>query len=377
MSDKKKIGIIGGGQLGRMMVKPAHHLGFEVYILDPTPNSPAGQVADKQIIADFKDAEKIVELASEVDYLTFEIELADAEILDALAKTGAEVNPTGKTLSTIKDKLRQKKFLQDNNIPVADFVEITNIQEAQDAGEKFGYPFLLKARFDSYDGRGNALVQDTADITRAMHKLQGQDLYAERFVPFERELAVTAIRSTDGDIYTYTTVETIHKHHICHTVIAPAEISEKINEAARCLAADVLNLFDGAGVFAVEMFLTRNGKILVNEIAPRVHNNGHHSLDSCTTSQFENHIRAITDSPIGDTEMHAKHAVMINILGDRNDTANPQGIKEAEKIPGVSIYVYGKHDVKVERKMGHVTAVASTHKEALENAQKARALITI
>ncbi len=377
MSSKKKIGIIGGGQLGRMMVEPAHSLGFEVYILDPTPNSPAGQVADKQIVADFKDAEKIVELASDVDYLTFEIELADAEILDALAKTGAEVNPTGKTLSIIKDKLKQKNFLQENDVPVADFVEVTNVEEAKDAGEKFGYPFLLKARFDSYDGKGNALVQDSTDIIRAMQKLKGQNLYAERFVPFERELAVTAVRSTEGDVYTYTTVETIHKHHICHTVIAPAQISEKINKKALSLATSILNLFDGSGVFAIEMFLTKNGDILVNEIAPRVHNNGHHSLASCATSQFENHIRAITDLPIGSTDMHVQQAVMINILGERNGTANPQGTEKAKEIPGVSVHIYGKHDVKVERKMGHVTATAPTHKEALENAQKARALITV
>jgi len=374
---KKKIGIVGGGQLGRMMVEPAHKLGFEVYILDPTENSPAGQIADKQIVANFDDQAKIVELASEVDYLTFEIELADAEILNAIAMTGVEVNPTGKTLSIIKDKFNQKRFLRDNNIPTPNFVQVTDKEDAIQAGEKFGYPYILKARFGSYDGRGNSLVQNEGDINRAFEKLKGRKLYAERFVSFEKELAVMAVRSTAGDIKTYSAVETIHKHHICHTVIAPAEISEELNAKAQELAVEVLELFDGAGAFGVEMFLTKQGRILVNEVAPRVHNNGHHTIESCETSQFENHIRAVSDLDLLSTEMQTSCAVMINILGERNAVAEPKGIEEAEKIEGVSVHIYGKADVKVERKMGHITAVADTVFEARGKAEQARALISI
>jgi len=374
---KKRIGIVGGGQLGRMLTIPAKQLGFIVNIIDPTPNSPAGQIADHQIIADYKDEKAIRELGNTSDYLTFEIELANPDILKELEKKGVKINPTAGTLEIIRDKFLQKQFLIENNIPVADCVEINTKEEILKAASKFGYPLLLKARFDAYDGRGNALIKSDAEIDKALDKLKGRKLYVEKFVPFIKELAVIVARSTDGDIVTYPVVETIHKNNILYYLLSPAPVDENIAEKAKQLAIKTIEHLKGAGIFGIEMFLTKDGKVLVNEIAPRVHNSGHHTIEANKTSQFEQHLRAITGMPLGATEIITPAAVMINILGDRTGKAEPVGIEKAEKIPGVKVHIYGKLETKPERKMGHITAVAETLDEALKKAKLARSYITI
>ena len=374
---KKRIGIIGGGQLGRLLAEAARPLGFHVSILDPTPKSPAGRVADLQIVADYKDSVAIEKLALQINYLTFEIELADSDVLDTLQKRGISVNPSGKTLSIIKDKFEQKKFLRARGIPVGDFIDVKDRSDIERAIEVFKYPVFLKARFDAYDGRGNALIEKPDDIESALRKLADRDLYVEQYVPFEKEIAVIAARGMDGTVMTYPVVQTIHKNNICHVVIAPAVIDNKSGEMARRLAEDVLKHFSGAGVFGIEMFLTQDGQILINEIAPRVHNSGHHTIESSITSQFEQHIRAITGMPLEDTAMKTPHAVMINILGDRNGPAKPRGVSEANALPGVSVHMYDKIETRLERKMGHVTAIGKTAEEAMELAKRARSMISI
>lgn len=373
----KNIGIVGGGQLGRMLTQAAHPLGFYVSVLDPTPNGPAGLVADKQIVADFKDEASIEKLASTVDFLTFEIELAAAGVLDKLQKNGVLVNPTGETLSIIKDKLRQKDFLRKNDIPVADFMEVSSHEDIEHAAKIFKYPLVLKARFDAYDGRGNALIETRNDIDDALEKLSGRKLYVEKFISFQKELAVVAARGMDGAVVAYPTVETIHKNNICHIVVAPAPIDSEVSQVAHKLAEKVLTHLYGAGVFGIEMFLTNNGEILINEIAPRVHNSGHHTIESSYTSQFEQHIRAITGMPLGDANLKVKHAVMINILGNRTGPANPIGVNEASSLRGVAVHMYDKIETRPERKMGHITAVAETAHDAMELAKRAREMITI
>jgi 5-(carboxyamino)imidazole ribonucleotide synthase len=375
----KRIGIVGGGQLGRMLVNAAHKLGFSVTVLDPTAQSPAGQIADAQIVAGFEDEAAIMELAAQSDFLTFEIELAGAKVLEELELEGKKVNPTSATLALIKDKLAQKEFLKKWGIPTADFAGVENKEDVLAAAEKFGYPLVLKARFGGYDGRGNAVIESAAGADAAFEKLSGGGggLYVEQFVPFTKELSVIAVRAMDGVVATYPVVETVHENNICHTVLAPAPIADITRQWAAQLAVRVMQHLEGAGVFGIEMFLRGQDKVLVNEIAPRVHNSGHHTIEASMASQFENHIRAITGMPLGDTGMQVPAAAMVNILGNRTGAAEPRGVDEASAAPGVSVHIYGKAETRPERKMGHVTAVGDSLKEAQERAEEARAKISI
>lgn len=374
---KNRIGIVGGGQLGRMITQEAQKMGYTVTVIDPTPDSPAAQAGAQQIIAHYNDHDAIRKLADVSDVITFEIELANADVLDELAQKGVDIHPSAKTLEIIKDKLLQKQFLKKAHIPVAEFVKVEDKKDIKNAAQKFGYPILLKARFDAYDGRGNALIKNEKQITRGMKKLAGRKLYVEKFVPFVKELAVMTARNTNGEIKTYDVVETIQKNNICHIVKAPAEIDRTIMLKAKKLAEKTMQHLQGAGVFGIEMFLTKDGKVYLNEIAPRVHNSGHYTIEGNHTSQFAQHIHAITGNSLQKTTMQYPAAVMINILGSREGKAEPKGIEDAEKIPGIRVHMYGKLQTKPERKMGHLTATGKTVKEALSNAKKARKLISI
>ncbi|MBP9718854.1 MAG: 5-(carboxyamino)imidazole ribonucleotide synthase [Candidatus Levybacteria bacterium] len=399
---KNRIGIVGGGQLARMLIPSAKHLGFTVTILDPTPKSPAGQLADKQIVADLNDEKAMWELAHLSDFMTFDWELANPELLEEIKQKGITVNPSPQTLRMIKDKYEQKVFLKKAGIPVAEFVDIPSchaefisaskksnveiLKQVQDdikkIAKRINYPFLLKAKTGAYDGRGNFVVKTQNDITKGLEKLKGNELYVEKFIPFEKELAIIAVRSLTGKIKTFPVVETIHKNNILQTVLAPAPISKPLSKKAESLAKKVMQHLKGAGVFGIEMFLTHStssgqAQILVNEIAPRVHNSGHVTIESSITSQFEQHIRAVTGLPLGRTLMKTPAAVMINILGERNGTAKIKGLEEALKIPGVSIHMYGKAETKMERKMGHITSIGPSLEICLKRVKKARRLISI
>lgn len=374
---KNRLGIVGGGQLGRMLTFEAKKMGFDVTILDPTPHSPAGQVADRQIVGSFKSSRSIIKLSQNTDFITFEIELANSKILKRLQEKGLSINPSPQTLSLIKDKLKQKKFLKKNHLSTADFFQVKNEADIISAAKKFGYPLMLKARTDAYDGRGNALIKNQSDISLAINKLQGRKLYVEKFVPFIKELSVVVARSLNGDIVTYPVVETIHQNNICHLVLAPAPINLSVQEKAKKLAYDVVNYLNGAGVFAIEMFLTADNQVLVNEIAPRVHNSGHYTIEACYTSQFEQHIRAVSGLPLGKTDLKVPVAVMINILGDRLGPAQIEGLEKALSIPGVSVHIYGKTETKPERKMGHITVLDNNLENAINTAKLVRNYIKI
>jgi phosphoribosylaminoimidazole carboxylase PurK protein len=373
---KNKLGIVGGGQLGRMMALAAIPLGFVVTVLDPSENCPASHCS-KQLLGSFKDAGSIEQLACEVDYVTFEIESANAAAMEKLAIEGKPLNPHPRMLALIKDKYRQKLFYQQHQIPCATSCQVESKADIIAAGEKFNYPLLLKARFDAYDGRGNALVRSEAGIEAAIEKLGEKNLYVEQFVPFEKELAVVVARDVHGNICSYPVVETIHENNICHTVLCPAPVADTIKEKATQFAEQLVSHLEGAGVFAVELFLTSTGDVLVNEVAPRVHNSGHHTIEACVTSQFEQHVRAVTGLPLGDAALKVPAAVMLNILGDRQGSADIQGLDKALAIEGVSVHFYGKHETKPERKMGHLTAIGETLEQALHNANQARELISI
>lgn len=383
--NRSVLGIVGGGQLGRMLALAARELGVRTVVLDPTPGGPAAQVADAEIVGSFQDPTMIRTLAARSDYMTFEIESADAQTLSELAAEGKVINPSPQTLAIIKDKLVQKNFLRDAGIPVADFMEVNQENDIEQVISRFGFPFLLKARLGAYDGRGNTVIRSVEDVAPSFKKLGGKNVYAERFVPFVKELAVIAVRGMSGDIRTYPVVETVHQNNICHMVISPAPVSTETTIEAQNLAQRVLSHLKGVGVFGIELFLTASEKILVNEIAPRVHNSGHHTIEAYTTSQFTQHVRAVTGMPLGPIDPRAPAAVMVNILGDRIGPAARGGfhgaLQKHSAHPGVLdnvfVHIYGKVETRPERKMGHVTALGDTLEDALASARSVRNTIVI
>jgi phosphoribosylaminoimidazole carboxylase len=358
------IGVLGGGQLGRMMASAAHDLGMRIVVLDPDREAPAGQIADGHVIGDFRDPERIHELADGCDILTVEIEHVNADTLDALAQQGIPVHPAPHALRLIQDKLLQKRHLAERGIPVAPFADVPDEATLSAAAERFGFPLLLKSRLLAYDGRGNALVQSHDMLPGAIAALGGlaRGLYVEQAVPFERELAVMVARGLDGALAVYPVVETLHRDNILHRVIAPAPIPKATQEAARDIARRAVAAFEGAGIFGVELFLLHDGSVLVNEIAPRPHNSGHYTIEACATSQFEQHLRAILGLPLGDTSLKVGVAAMVNVLGAGDglleETLRP--VERALSTPGAAIHWYGKSTVRAQRKMGHITLTAAT-----------------
>lgn len=375
---KNRIGIIGGGQLAMMMAQSAKSMGFYVTILDPTPQSPAGQVSDKQIIADFNDEKAIIKVAEQSDFLTFEIENTNGKFLDELEKkVPCIINPSGKSWRLFQDKMEQKKLFEKGKIPQPKYISVESFSDLEKAAKKFGFPFILKARFNAYDGRGNALIKEKSDLDKAWKKLNSSQLYAEEFIDFDKELAIMVARSFKGEIAIYPVVETVQKNNICHYVLAPAQISSLIKKKAIDLAKKTTKSLEGAGVFGIEMFKTKDNRVLINEIAPRVHNSGHYTIEACVTSQFEQHIRAVTGLPLGKTNMIVPASVMVNILGDRLGLADVSGMDKALAIPNVSVHIYNKKDTKPERKMGHITVIDKNINSAYEKAKFVRKYIKI
>ena len=352
----KILGIIGGGQLGMMLTEAAKNMPLDIskiIVLDPTENCPASKIGAEQIVADFKDESSIRELAERSDIITYEIESGNSTVLKKLEPT-CQINPSPETLEIIQDKLTQKKFLNENNIPVAEFSEISSIDDLETKISEFGFPVLLKVRKDAYDGRGNFKIDSADQILTAMNVFEGKPLMVEEFVDFEMEVSVIAARNTNGEIQTYPVVENIHEDNILKTTIAPARISKEIAKNAEKIAHKTMEVLHGAGVFGIEMFVTNNNKVLINEIAPRVHNSGHHTLQSSKTSQFEQHLRAILGLKLGSTEL-LHPTIMYNILG-------PKNFKGRYKAPTINfdnafLKMYGKLESKPKRKIGHVNLV--------------------
>jgi 5-(carboxyamino)imidazole ribonucleotide synthase len=352
----KILGIIGGGQLGMMLTEAAKNMTTdisEIIVLDPTENCPASKIGATQIVADFKNASAIKELANKCDIITYEIESGDSKILKNL-ENECEINPSPETLEIIQDKLTQKKFLAENNIPVAEFREISSKNELESKIDEFGLPVLLKTRTGAYDGRGNFKIDTLDQISEALEIFDGQSLMVEKFVNFKMEVSVIASRSTSGEIKTYPLVENIHKNNILEMTIAPARINEIISKNAEEIAHKTMEVLHGAGVFGIEMFVTNDNEILINEIAPRVHNSGHHTLQSSKTSQFEQHLRAILGLKLGSTEL-VYPTIMYNILGPKDFIGkfkNP-----TTDLQNVFLKMYGKLESKPQRKIGHVNVV--------------------
>ena len=327
----------------------------KIIVIDPTENCPAAQVGAEQIIADFKDEKAIIDLAEKSDIITYEIESGDSDVLKYVEKN-AEINPSPDTLKIIQDKYLQKTFLSENNIPVPDFIKIESFEDIKEGLKEFGYPALLKARRDAYDGRGNFKINSEEEIQKAFDYFKGQKLLLERFVPFKMEVSVIASRNTKGQIKTYPLVENIHEENILRQTIAPARVSKEVIEKAENIANNTMEVLKGAGVFGIEMFVTKDDNIVINEIAPRVHNSGHHTLQSSKTSQFEQHLRAILGLELGETTL-IRPTIMYNILGSKsfNGKYLPITISESD----VYLKMYGKEISKPSRKLGHVNIVSN------------------
>ncbi len=354
----KTLGIIGGGQLGMMITEAAKKMPeyiSKIIVLDPTENCPAFQVGAEQIVADFKNKEAIIDLANKSDIITYEIESGDSDVLKSVEKN-AEINPSPETLKIIQDKFLQKSFLLENNIPVSDFIKIENIEDVKKGLEKFGYPALLKARRDAYDGRGNYKINSEGEYQKAFEYFKGQNLLLEKFIPFKMEVSVIASRNTIGQIKTYPLVENIHENNILRQTIAPARVSDKVTKNAEEIAKKTMTVLKGAGIFGIEMFVTQNDDVLINEIAPRVHNSGHHTLQSSETSQFEQHLRAILGLDLGNTKL-IHNTVMYNILG----TPGFEGEYKPLDISKDNLFLkmYGKKISKPLRKLGHFNLVGT------------------
>jgi len=351
---KKRLGIIGGGQLGMMITEAAQNLNdeiSEITVLDPTENCPAAQAGAKQIIGDFKDKDAIVKLAEQSDIITYEIESGNT---DVLSKLKAVIEPSPSTLSIIQDKLSQKKFLSKNGLPVSQFYEIVSLDDLYEKINELSLPVLLKARRDAYDGRGNFKITSPDEVEKAYRYFDGKSLMVEKFVNFKMEVSVIAVRNTKGEIATYPMVENIHEDNILKITIAPARVSDDVIRNAGEIAKKIMQVLNGAGVFGIEMFIDQNNKILINEIAPRVHNSGHHTLQSCKTSQFEQHLRAILGLDLGSTDLVHK-TVMYYILGPDRFEGNYKPV-QLEK-DGVYLKMYGKDVSKPQRKLGHFNVV--------------------
>jgi 5-(carboxyamino)imidazole ribonucleotide synthase len=363
MSDTETLGVVGGGQLGRMLAEAAAPLGVEVVVLDPTPECPASPVARDQIVGDFDDEAGVRELAARADHLTYEIELADPDLLEAVGEEyGVPVNPDPETLRTIQDKLVQKRALQDAGIPVPEFQQVDDREDLIAALDEFG-SVMLKAREGGYDGRGNVPVEDESDVGEALAEIEaatdgdGTRAMAEEFVAFEREVSVIGVKGED-EIRTFPLGENVHREEILRETVVPARTAEAVAERARGVAEAVLDLLSGRGVYGIELFETPDGEILVNEIAPRPHNSGHYTIEGALTSQFEQHARAVTGRPLGATDLRSP-TVSANLLGNGEERrpAEWSGDDAILRHPGASLHWYGKHEVYPLRKMGHLTLV--------------------
>ena len=370
------VGVVGGGQLGRMLGEAAAPLGVEVVVADPTPDCPASPVVRDQLVGGFEDEDTIRDLAERADVLTFEIELADPDALERVADaTDTPVHPAPETLRTIQDKLVQKRRLSEAGVPVPAFRAVETADELREACEELGYPAMLKARTGGYDGRGNVPVTGPEDVESAVEDIAGPAM-VEEMVDFERELAVMGCLG-DGERDTFPVTETVHREEILRESVAPARASETVRDRARSVALDVLSVMDGRGVFGVELFQTADDEILLNEIAPRPHNSGHWTIEGCHTSQFEQHVRAVLGEPLGTTELRDP-TVSANILGDvaERQPGTMHGEETVLSTDRAHLHWYGKHEVYDLRKMGHVTMTGDDRDSLLSDVRDLRDGVT-
>jgi 5-(carboxyamino)imidazole ribonucleotide synthase len=357
------LGILGGGQLARMLAQAAQRIGVNAAILDEDELSPAMQVTQFGVTGSWKDRKTLAEFADNVDAITIESEFVPAEVIAAIEKRGCRALPSSHTLAQVQDKLTQKQTLNAAGLPTTEYAAVASLDEVRAFGAEHGYPLVLKTRTLGYDGYGNAQINREGEAQAAWDKLAatGRELMIEKFVDFRRELAMIVVRSESGRVVSYPVVETLQLGHVCHVVRAH---KSGFNHPASEIGKKVIEAVGGIGAFGIEMFEQKDKTVLINEIAPRVHNSGHYTIEGCITSQFENHVRAVLGLPLGWPDMVKKSAVMVNCLGASDKMPLPRDFDKALQFRGARLHWYGKREMRQGRKMGHVTAVHDSDAEA-------------
>jgi 5-(carboxyamino)imidazole ribonucleotide synthase len=362
-----KLGILGGGQLGRMLIQEAVNFNIHISVLDPAVNAPCADLANNFVVGNFNDYQTVLDFGKTVDVLTIEIEHVNIEALEELERLGKKVFPTPQALRTIQDKGLQKQFYKSNDIPTAPFHLIDNAEDALLFKEKG--PFMQKLRKGGYDGKGVTPLRTEAEFNGAFNAPS----VLEEFVPFVKELAVIVARNESGEIATFPLVEMEFnpEANLVEFIFSPANVSIDIENNAKKIASDIANKLEHVGLLAIELFLTEDGNVLVNEIAPRPHNSGHHTIEACFVSQYGMHLRAILNMPLGSTGLRTP-AVMINLLGEKGfeGKARYENIEEVLHTEGAYIHLYGKEDTKPFRKMGHITVCNTNLEEAKDIARR-------
>lgn len=367
------IGVLGSGQLGRMFAMAARRMGYRVHTFSPETDTPTGQVADVEITASYDDLDAVRRFARDVDVTTFEFENIPARTVEAVSEHVA-VRPGGLVLHTTQHRLREKNFLRANGFPVTPFHHVNSLEDLREGLKVLGVPAVLKTAGWGYDGKGQTRIASLTEAEKAYGALNGEEAVLEKFVDLEREVSVVAARGADGQTIDYGVIENVHRQHILDTSIAPANLPAQLCEQATEIAHSILEQLQIIGVLCVEFFIARDGKLYVNELAPRPHNSGHLTIDACVTSQFEQQLRAVCGLPLGSTEL-IRPAAMANLLGDLWDAGEPDW-HAAAAFPNVKLHLYGKHQPHKGRKMGHLTAHAATTSEALQLVCAARTALT-
>ncbi|MCJ8008021.1 5-(carboxyamino)imidazole ribonucleotide synthase [Lederbergia wuyishanensis] len=355
------IGIIGGGQLGQMMTFSAKEAGFRVVILEPTPNSPAGQVADEQIVAAYDDRDALLLLAEKSDVVTYEFENIDYEALDWLLEK-AYIPQGAELIRITQDRILEKQALTEAGVEVAPYAVIGSLKDLEDGIRKIGIPSVLKTSRGGYDGKGQYVIKNEQDIENAVELLKNGACVLEAWIPFEKEISVVMTRGTSGELSYFPVGENIHLNNILHQTIAPARVSSNVEMKVAKLAHKIADHLGLVGTLAVELFLTEDEKIYVNELAPRPHNSGHYTIEACNVSQFDQHIRAVCGWPLQKVMLLQK-TVMVNVLGQHVEGV----INQIPMRPEWSIHFYGKEEPKHNRKMGHVTVLTDDIEETLKD----------
>ncbi|PEF38143.1 5-(carboxyamino)imidazole ribonucleotide synthase [Bacillus wiedmannii] len=359
----KTIGIIGGGQLGRMMALAAKEMGYKIAVLDPTKNSPCAQVADIEIVAPYDDLKAIQHLAEISDVVTYEFENIDYRCLKWLEKH-AYLPQGSQLLSKTQNRFTEKNAIEKAGLPVATYRLVQNRDQLTEAITELSYPSVLKTTTGGYDGKGQVVLRSEADVDKARELANAAECILEKWVPFEKEVSVIVIRSVSGETKVFPVAENIHVNNILHESIVPARITEELSQKAIAYAKVLADELELVGTLAVEMFATADGEIYINELAPRPHNSGHYTQDACETSQFGQHIRAICNLPLGETNL-LKPVVMVNILGEHIEGV----LRQVNRLTGCYLHLYGKEEAKAQRKMGHVNILNDNIEVALEKAK--------
>ena len=362
------LGVLGSGQLGRMFAISARRMGYRVHTYSPDDDTPTGQVADLEVTAAYDDLDRVREFASQVQVVTFEFENVPAATTAAAAERTL-VRPRGEVLHVSQHRLREKTFLQQSGFPVAPFRTVRSVGDLTQALTEVGCPAVLKTAGWGYDGKGQAKITEPSQAAAAWQNLNTAEGVLEGFIQFEREVSVVAARGADGEFVHYGVIENRHCNHILDVSVAPAAVTVEVERQAVDLARAVLEKLDVVGVLCVEFFLTHDQQLIINELAPRPHNSGHLTFDACVTSQFEQQLRAICGLPLGSTEL-LRPAAMANLLGDMWFPKTPNWAG-ALSIPDVKLNLYGKLEARPGRKMGHLTAMATTREAAIEKIGRA------